>query len=165
MGNKILNSNRVYYDSPAGTLEIREKNGKINSVRFVSKKIKGVSSASNAVLKKCLRELREYFSKKRKFFAVPFSADGTDFQKKVWKELSRLPFGATAAYSEIAARAGNPRAVRAVGSACGANPLAVIVPCHRVVGKSNALSGYAGGISKKRRLLDHENGKDKEKNS
>ena len=108
---------------------------------------------NHAVLKKAARELEDFLNGKRKDFTVPLHAEGTDFQRKVWQQLARIPFGQTITYGELARRAGRPEAVRAAGAACGRNPHAIIVPCHRVVAKSGALQGFAGGLETKKRLL------------
>ena len=105
------------------------------------------------VLKKAARELEDFLAGKRKDFTVPLHAEGTEFQRKVWQQLARIPFGQTITYGELARRAGRPEAVRAAGAACGRNPHAIIVPCHRVIAKSGALQGFAGGLETKKRLL------------
>ncbi len=102
------------------------------------------------------RELGEYFAGERREFEVVLNAVGTEFQRAVWGELSRIGYGETASYGEIAARIGNPGAVRAVGLANGANPISVIVPCHRVIGADGSLTGFGGGLEMKRRLLEME---------
>ena len=102
------------------------------------------------------RELDAYFQGRRRTFAVPLAPAGTPFQQRVWAELREIPFGATASYGEIAARIGNPRACRAVGMANHRNPIAILIPCHRVVGRSGSLVGYAGGLDIKRALLELE---------
>jgi methylated-DNA-[protein]-cysteine S-methyltransferase len=102
------------------------------------------------------QELREYAAGERKRFDVAVNLSGTPFQMRVWREINTIPFGHTLTYSDLAHRIGNPQSVRAVGTATGANPVSWIVPCHRVVGKSGALTGYAGGVSRKRSLLDFE---------
>jgi methylated-DNA-[protein]-cysteine S-methyltransferase len=102
------------------------------------------------------RELNEYFAGRRRDFDVPLKPEGTAFQLQVWKQLSKIPFGERISYAELAKRIGNPKAMRAVGSANGCNPLPIIVPCHRVVGADGSLTGFGGGIANKRILLDHE---------
>ena len=99
------------------------------------------------------RQLHEYFDGKRQIFDVPLFFIGTDFQKTVWSELLKIPFGTTVSYGEIARRIGRLKAVRAVANANGANPLSIFVPCHRVIGSNLSLTGYGGGIETKRRLL------------
>jgi methylated-DNA-[protein]-cysteine S-methyltransferase len=108
---------------------------------------------NHPVLKKAARELEEFLAGQRKDFTVPLHAEGTDFQRKIWQQLARIPFGQTITYGELARRAGRPEAVRAAGAACGKNPHAIIVPCHRVIAKSGALQGFAGGLETKKRLL------------
>lgn len=101
-------------------------------------------------------ELAEYFRGERHRFTVPFDLQGTPFQQAVWQSLCAIPFGQTRSYSDIAQSIGKPAAVRAVGTAIGANPLLVTVPCHRVIGKNGALTGYRGGLEMKTRLLELE---------
>lgn len=101
-------------------------------------------------------ELEEYFRGERRDFSVPLAPRGTDFQRRVWDELRRIPYGQTISYRELAARIGRPAAVRAVGRANGTNPIPVIVPCHRVIGADGSLTGYGGGLETKRRLLELE---------
>jgi O-6-methylguanine DNA methyltransferase len=100
-----------------------------------------------------LAQLREYFSRIRCEFDLPLDARGTEFQKAVWAEIARIPYGATTTYGEIARRVGHPRATRAVGGAVGANPLSIVVPCHRVLGAGGTLTGYGGGLEVKAALL------------
>jgi len=101
-------------------------------------------------------ELSEYFAGKRQIFTVPLHFVGTDFQKKVWHELVRIPFGKTVSYKELAEKTGNVHAVRAVANANAFNKISIIVPCHRVIGSDGSLTGYASGLQKKRWLIDHE---------
>ncbi len=101
-------------------------------------------------------QLVEYFAGERTEFTVALAPRGTDFQRAVWRELEAIPCGQTRSYGEVAAALGRPGAARAVGAATGRNPISIIVPCHRLVGSSGTLTGYAGGVEKKRWLLDHE---------
>jgi|SRR5687767_14587209 len=101
-------------------------------------------------------QLREYFAGKRQTFDIPLALRGTEFQLAVWNELLRVPYGDTITYAELAQRIGRPSAIRAVGAANGANPIPVIVPCHRVIGSNGTLTGYGGGIERKQWLLAHE---------
>ena len=110
------------------------------------------------VLHKTKQQLTEYFEGKRKTFDLPLSLKGTPFQLECWNALQRIPYGATATYGEIARSIGRPAAVRAVGAANGANPIPIIVPCHRVIGSNGSLTGFGGGIDMKRWLLDFESG-------
>lgn len=105
-----------------------------------------------------VRQLREYFDGSRTRFDLPLAPEGTPFQKAVWEELARIPFGQRVSYGELARRIGRPRAIRAVGAANGANPIAIVIPCHRVIGSDGSLTGYGGGLPIKRWLLDHERG-------
>jgi methylated-DNA-[protein]-cysteine S-methyltransferase len=108
------------------------------------------------VLLKTERQLKEYFTGTRKEFHIPLEPAGTEFQKKVWRALQEIPFGQTRSYRELAKSIGSAKAVRAVGAANGRNPLSIVVPCHRVVGANGALTGFAGGLEVKAKLLAHE---------
>jgi methylated-DNA-[protein]-cysteine S-methyltransferase len=101
-------------------------------------------------------QLEEYFAGTRQAFDLPLAAEGTDFQRRVWDALLGIPYGTTISYLELARRIGDPKAVRAVGLANGRNPISIIVPCHRVIGSDGSLTGYGGGIERKRWLLQHE---------
>jgi methylated-DNA-[protein]-cysteine S-methyltransferase len=105
-----------------------------------------------------IRQLRDYFAGRRTEFELPLALDGTDFQVRVWEALRQIPYGRTVSYGELAERIGRPSAARAVGMANGRNPIGIIVPCHRVVGSTGDLTGYGGGLDRKRRLLDLERG-------
>ncbi len=108
------------------------------------------------VLSLACTQLEEYFSGRRREFDLPLAAEGTEFQKKVWNELAKIPYGKTFSYGEIAGKIRNQKAVRAVGTANGRNPLAIIVPCHRVIAADGGLGGFAGGLEIKRKLLELE---------
>lgn len=108
------------------------------------------------VISEAMTQINEYFSGKRKMFDLPLFCDGTDFQKAVWSEIAKIPYGETISYSELAERVGNPRSSRAVGVACGKNPLPIIIPCHRVIQSSGNTGSYAGGSLMKKMLLDLE---------
>lgn len=110
-----------------------------------------------ALIKETFRQLSEYLEGKRKNFNIPIDTRGTDFQKKVWNELKKIPYGEVRSYKQIAKSIGNPKACRAVGSANNKNPTAVIIPCHRVIGTNGQLIGYAGGLKRKKFLLNLEN--------
>ena len=107
-------------------------------------------------LAECARQLADYFEGKRQCFELPLAPDGTEFQRHVWREIARIPYGKTLTYAELATRAGAPGAARAAGAATGRNPLTIVVPCHRVVGTNGSLTGYAGGLERKTRLLEIE---------
>ena len=140
--------------TPLGLLEVSAKGRAIVRARFVKRA--RVSGALNPALKKFLGEIRRYFQRKQKTFSASFYMEGTPFQKKVWKELSRIPFGRTVSYKDIARRIGSPKAVRAVGGAAARNPIVIAVPCHRVIARDEKLSGYAFGPRRKAWLLSHE---------
>jgi methylated-DNA-[protein]-cysteine S-methyltransferase len=106
-----------------------------------------------AVLRRAAAELAEYFAGERFAFDVPLAPSGTPFQRELWRAIAGVPYGETIAYRELAARAGRPASIRAAGAATGRNPLSIIVPCHRIVGADGALTGYAGGLARKRALL------------
>lgn len=110
----------------------------------------------NALTKKCKKQIDEYFAGKRQVFDLPIQAIGTEFQMKVWKCMAKIPFGKTLNYGDIARKIAHPKASRAVGAACGKNPILIILPCHRVVGVGNKITGFAAGIPKKIKLLAHE---------
>ena len=115
-----------------------------------------VAEGSNAVIEASERQLAEYFAGTRRSFDLPLELRGTDFQQEVWHALTEIPYGETSTYSKQAAAIGRPRAIRAVGSANGRNPLSIVLPCHRIVAADGSLAGFAGGLDTKRWLLDHE---------
>jgi methylated-DNA-[protein]-cysteine S-methyltransferase len=117
----------------------------------------GYEKKETPLIKKAARQFGEYFKGKRKSFKLPLTMQGTDFQMKVWNTLKKIPYGKTISYGELAAMIGNPKASRAVGMANHNNPIAIIVPCHRVIGHDGSLTGYGGGLELKRQLLELEN--------
>lgn len=147
---------KLYYKSPIGILEVTCQNNEIISLRLLNK-IAGESSVETSFIKNLKQELDEYFSGKRKIFSIKLNPAGTDFQKRVWNELQKIPYGKTASYSEIAAAIGNKNAQRAVGSACNKNPIMIIIPCHRVISKNRNIGGFAYGNKIKLKLLNIEN--------
>lgn len=147
--------------SPLGNLTLESDGKAITGVRFGENEKLEPQNFATLQLRQCAKELQEYLLEKRSAFTVKSAPEGTDFQKKVWKEISKIPFGQTITYKELAKRAGKPKAIRAAASACGKNPIVIIIPCHRVVttrtaGRMPALGGYSGGITKKKTLLKHE---------
>lgn len=140
-------------DTPIGPLHaVVDEEGRLVELGFREPlKDEGVSSAPHVE-----RQLREYFGGKRKMFDLELAPRGTEFQLAVWNALTQIPYGDTISYSELAHRIGKPAAVRAVGAANGANPIPVIIPCHRVIGANGSLTGYGGGIERKQWLLAHE---------
>jgi methylated-DNA-[protein]-cysteine S-methyltransferase len=147
---------RIYHDSPVGLLEITADENAVTGLYFADANGKREEENINNILKDCIKQLTEYFSGKRKVFGTKVNPDGTGFQKSVWNELLKIPYGETVSYGEIAERIGNPKSVRAVGLANGSNPISIIIPCHRVIGKNGSLVGYGGGIQNKRFLLELE---------
>lgn len=145
---------RCYYGSPIGLLLLQANNLKLESISFVQDK--SYDESMNALLIKTVRQLDEYFLGERKNFDLPLQFGGTAFQLKVWKALRQIDYGNTSSYKEIAEKISHPKAYRAVGSANNKNRIPIIVPCHRVVGVTGELTGYAGGIWRKKWLLDHE---------
>ena len=143
--------------TPLGKLRLVADVRGLNRVEF-SDRIRSSAGVcvETKILQQAKRELKEYFSGVRTEFEIPLNPDGTEFQIAVWNELLKLPFGATTTYGEIARNMGNPEAMRAVGAANGKNPIAIIIPCHRVVGTNGKLIGYGGGIDRKLWLLKHE---------
>lgn len=144
-----------WMDSPIGGLRLHSSAGLLTAIEFGAE-VRG-ERVPDPVLDATETQLVEYFAGDRKEFDLPLANDGTEFQQKVWGELRRIPYGETATYSEIAARLGyEPVVSRAVGAANGANPIPVVVPCHRVIGSNGTLTGYAGGIERKQILLNLE---------
>ena len=147
---------KTYYDSKVGILEIESTENAITKVHFSNKKKMKSDSKLPPIVKKCKKQLDEYFKGKRQNFSLDLQLEGTDFQKKVWKQLQRIPFGETASYKDVAVAIGNEKAVRAVGGANGMNNIAIIIPCHRVIGADGDLVGFGGGLWRKVWLLNHE---------
>jgi O-6-methylguanine DNA methyltransferase len=143
-------------ESPLGPLHAEADAQGITVLSFDDKPI--VEPASNPVLEKLRAELAEYFAGKRNDFTVALNAAGTEFQKRVWSELVRIPHGKTISYDDLAHRIGKPTAHRAVAQANGANPICILIPCHRVISKNGRLGGYSAGLERKRFLLGLENG-------
>lgn len=142
-------------ESPLGNILLEADDKGITIVQFSW--LENVpKESSNSILNKCAQELSEYFIDKRMFFTVPLSLNGTDFQMRVWDELLNIPYGTTTSYLKMAQKLGDEKVIRAAASANGKNPIAIIVPCHRVIGTNGELTGYAGGLDKKKWLLEHE---------
>lgn len=147
----------TYYESPLGRLTLQANGAGLRGAWFdVQTTVPddlGVENADHPILRQAVAEFEEYFAGKRQQFDVPVAAHGTDFQQQVWAMLRQIPFGETWTYQDLALAIDNPKAVRAVGLANGKNPISIIVPCHRVIGKNGKLTGYAGGIERKQKLL------------
>lgn len=148
----------TYYESPVGVLKVGGTEHFINEVSFIDDQNNVVSSAtSNPLLHQCIEELIEYFNGNRLSFDIPVYQKGTEFQTKVWGELLNIGYGKTISYMSLAKRLGDPNCIRAAASSNGKNHICIIVPCHRVIGSNQSLVGYAGGLWRKKWLLDHEN--------
>ena len=145
----------VYLNSPLGWIEISGDEDHVNSVSFLIEGKEDSPYVSQPVIS-CKAQLVEFFECKRKEFSVSLSQAGTDFQRRVWAELERIPFGKTISYQQLAKKLGDPKCIRAAGTANGRNKIAIIVPCHRIIGSNGTLVGYAGGLDKKKWLLEHE---------
>ncbi|MDX1470540.1 MAG: methylated-DNA--[protein]-cysteine S-methyltransferase [Flavobacteriaceae bacterium] len=145
-----------YLSTPIGSLEIKGDNYGICEISFVDTSSK-VSDEIPPVLQQCHSELSEYFEGKRTDFNFNLNPNGTEFQRKVWAELMKVPVGKTISYLELSQKMGDVKAIRAVAAANGKNPLAIVIPCHRVIGKNGDLVGYAAGIPRKKWLLEFEN--------
>lgn len=146
---------RHYLDTPIGILEIKASDTALTHLIFPDQADQ--TCQENGIIAHCCQQLDEYFNHKRILFDLPLDPKGTTFQKQVWSCLTQIPFGQAICYQDIADQLNNPKAVRAVGAANGQNPISIIVPCHRVIGKNRSLTGYAGGLHRKAWLLDHEN--------
>ncbi|HEX6432443.1 MAG TPA: methylated-DNA--[protein]-cysteine S-methyltransferase [Niastella sp.] len=150
----------TYYQSPVGLLQISGTGQFISEVKFIDEPEKVTATASTALPPMAIQaveQLIEYFHGQRRFFELPISQEGTAFQQKVWSELMNIPFGKTISYLELSRRLGDPLVIRAAAAANGRNNVAIIVPCHRVIGSNSQLVGYAGGLPRKKWLLQHEN--------
>ena len=149
-----------YCDSPIGRMLLVGENGMLEELHF-PKAIEQLEIPTNwqeneIFFEEHLRQLHQYFGGERQEFHLPLAAKGTPFQEQVWRELCKIPFGKTASYGEIAERIGKPKACRAVGMANKKNPIPIIIPCHRIIGKDGSLTGFGGGLSVKKQLLDLE---------
>ncbi len=143
-----------YTTSPLGIIEIQATNQGITQLIFCGDDKKPTNS--NPIINACKAQLAEYFANTRQTFDLPLTPKGTDFQKSVWHALTKIPHGKTVSYKDISLTINNPKASQAVGGANGRNPISIIIPCHRVVGTNGTLTGYAGGLSRKQWLLNHE---------
>jgi methylated-DNA-[protein]-cysteine S-methyltransferase len=143
------------YNSLLGWLKLTSNSKSLLSVSFEEKEGNG-SSEIPAILKKSIQQLDEYFNGSRNTFDLQLSPEGTEFQQKIWKLVTSVPYGETTTYLDIAIRSGSEKNTRAVGLAIGKNPIPIIIPCHRIIGSNGKLTGYAGGLERKKWLLLHE---------
>jgi len=142
-------------NTPLGIAKITGDDIGLSSLTILSDETT-VSDTIPDVLQDCVYQLQEYFNGERKQFDLKLNPEGTEFQKRVWELLSEIPYGKTTSYLELSKRYGDVKAIRAVASANGKNPFWIVVPCHRVIGSDGSLTGYAGGIHRKKWLLEHE---------
>ena len=145
----------AFIKTPLGTAKII---GDENGIAVISILEEGeVSTSIPKELEETVRQLQDYFNGKRNDFNIKINPKGTEFQQKVWQELLNIPFGKTMSYLDLSKKIGDVKAIRAVASANGKNPLWIVIPCHRVIGSDGSLTGYAGGLWRKKWLLEHEN--------
>jgi methylated-DNA-[protein]-cysteine S-methyltransferase len=153
----------MFYHSPIGIINIKISDSHVNELIYINDESEVPSEAiklapgGKEILQKCITQFDEYFSGRRKVFELPVKQEGTPFQQKVWNELIKIPFGKTVSYLQLAQRLGDVKSIRAAASANGRNKLNIIVPCHRVIGSDGSLTGYGGGLPRKKWLLEHEN--------
>lgn len=144
-----------FYDTPVGKICIGEENGSITRVTWTQLPKSYMQEETELILR-CKKQLEEYFAGKRKTFDLPLAPKGTAFQQRVWKALQDIPYGELRTYQEIALAVDNPKGCQAVGGANGKNLIAILIPCHRVIGKDGSMTGYSGGLEKKEWLLELE---------
>ena len=159
-----MNPTRYFTEipSPIGRLQLRSRGDALTGL-YMEKhqhlpERPADAKSDAAPFRAAITQLEEYFAGERREFSLPLAAEGTDFQREVWRALAAIPYGVTLSYGQLASAIGRPRAVRAVGLANGRNPISIIVPCHRVIGANDTLTGYGGGMERKRFLLDLERG-------
>ena len=146
----------AYYPSPLGVLKIVATDDAITAIVFTEEGTEAAPFETSPVLQRCISQLDEYFTGTRRAFDFPMQQPGTTFQQKVWEGLLAIPYGRTVSYLALSKTLGDAKAIRAVGTANGRNNLAIVVPCHRVIGSNQSLTGYAGGLWRKQWLLEHE---------
>ena len=145
----------AYFQTPVGIARIIEDEGYISSISIRDEEYE-IEPAPTPLLQNALGQLNEYFAGERKEFTFPIKQVGSDFQQEVWDELNKIPYGATITYTQQSNQMNNPLAIRAIAAANGKNNLWIVVPCHRVIGADGSLTGYAGGLWRKKWLLEHE---------
>ena len=148
---------RILFDTPAGALALEAEGGALTHI-YLPNQLEGIAPAGEEtpLLAEGRRQLLDYFAGARRQFDLPLRPEGTPFRRRVWDALLTIPYGETISYAELARRVGSPKGVRAVGQANHHNPLSILIPCHRVVGKDGSLTGYGGGLGLKQFLLDLE---------
>lgn len=148
----------AYTESPLGRMELRANDEGLTVAKFLfaDSEVLPENNPKHKTLKATIQQLKEYFGGHRKEFDLPLAPAGTEFQQKVWKQLEGIQWGETTSYLKMAEQLGSRLTIRAVGGANGKNPIAIIIPCHRVIGADGKLTGYAGGLWRKQWLLEHE---------
>lgn len=146
----------TYFQTPLGIAKIKGDEQGLVSISIL-KESPEISDETPDILKSAVLQLEEYFAGERKTFQLKLNLQGTAFQKKIWNLLLEIPYGKTISYLELSRKLGDEKAIRAVASANGKNPLWIVIPCHRVIGSDGSLTGYAGGLWRKKWLLEHEN--------
>ncbi len=146
-----------YYKSPIGLIQITVTEHSVSKVSFIDDEVMVVAKNESPLLLLCIEQLIQYFNGERLVFNLPVHQKGTEFQMKVWNELININFGKTISYLALARKLGDPKCIRAAASTNGKNNIAIIVPCHRVIGTNQSLVGYSGGLWRKKWLLEHEN--------
>lgn len=144
------------FNSPLGWIRLRSDGRSLTGLSFDGEVVKEATEPTDPVLRETTRQLRAYFDGKLRQFDIPLEPQGSDFQLRVWNELLRIPYSKTISYKELSIRLGDPLSIRAAAHANGKNPIGIIVPCHRVIGSDGSLTGYAGGLWRKARLLELE---------
>ena len=152
----IYEMKKVIIKTPLGYTEVTGDENGISKIHVLNEELE-ISTSIPKELKEAVLQLQEYFNGKRTEFSLQINPSGTDFQLKVWQELLNIPYGKTYSYLELSKKLGDVKAIRAVASANGKNPLWIVIPCHRVIGSDGSLTGYAGGLWCKKWLLEHEN--------
>ncbi len=147
---------QVLWNGPLGLMTLKEEDGHLIELTYGNHLESSFVSQDSSLLESVRKELLEYLDHTRTTFDIPYFLKGTPFQLAVWRELERIPYGKTITYGEIAKRLGKENAARAVGNACHCNPISILVPCHRVISASGNLTGYAGGVAVKERLMKGE---------
>ena len=146
--------NKAFLETPLGTAIIEGDENGISQISISEERIASEEIPDH--LQQAVTQLKEYFAGERENFDLKLNPEGTDFQKQIWQQLQAIPFGTTTSYLELSKTFGNPKALRAVAAANGRNPLWIVIPCHRVIGTDGSLTGYAGGLWRKKWLLEHE---------
>lgn len=149
-----MNLYRAYHESPIGLMKIEATDAGVSSIGFVESIDEQI--IFNDHVEKCVQQLKDYFDGELKTFDLDLDLEGTTFQKTIWNLLLEIESGTTCSYMDIAKKYGDVKAIRAVGTTNGKNPISIVVPCHRVIGSDGSLTGYASGLQRKKWLLDHE---------